>query len=118
MQSDAEFLKEAMHSYDNVQCNTLEEFNEDLNRIQVIRKMVARYKTTGEMSTRLLLNHTVVLFNVFGGKALDLILYKFTQESYPILFAFFVFLNRATGAQVEKYNSYVDPLILEELNKL
>ena len=94
MQSDAEFLKEAMHSYDNVQCNTLEEFNEDLNRIQVIRKMVARYKATGEMSTRLLLNHTVVLFNVFGGKALDLILYKFAQESYPILFAFLNFDGR------------------------
>ena len=118
MQTDAEFLKAAMHCYDNIQCNTLEEFNEDLNRIQIIRKMILRYKVSGDLSTRLVLNHIVILFNVFGNKALDLILYKFPQETYPILFAFFLFLNRATPEHLGRAGSSVDLTILQELKQL
>ena len=118
MQTDAEFLKVAMHCYDNIQCNSLEEFNEDLNRIQVVRKMILRYKTTGELSTRLALNHIVVLFNVFGSKALDLILYKFPKDTYPILFSFFLFLNRATVEQLKQAGAVADSQILQELERL
>ena len=118
MQNDAEFLKIAMHSYDNVQCNTLEEFNEDLKRIQIVRKMMVRYLTTGDISTRLILNHIIVLYNVFGSKSFDLIAYKIGKELHPILFAFLLFLNRLTKEQINQSGVVVDQAIMRELENI
>ena len=118
MKSDAEFLRKAMHVYENIQCNTLEEFNEDLNRFTIIRKMVSRYLSTGEISTRLLLNHVVVIFNVFGQTAVEMFLYKMPQEYYSAVFTFVKSLDRVTAEFLKQHNISVDQKILEEIKKL
>ena len=118
MKSDAEFLRKAMNVYENIQCNTLEEFNEDLNRFSIIRKMLVRYKATNEISTRLLLNHVVVLFNVFGQHAVDMFLYKINSEHYSVIFPFIKLLDRVTDEFLHEHKIELDIGITEELRKL
>ncbi len=118
MKSDAEFLRKAMNVYENIQCNTLEEFNEDLNRFSIIRKMIGRYKTTNEISTRLLLNHVVVLFNVFGQSTVEMFLYKISKDNYAVIFPFVKFLDRVTDDFLNQNNIELDQNIIEELRKL
>ena len=118
MKTDSDFLRRAMNAYDNVQCNYLVEFKEDIKRFVTIKKMMSRYKVTGEISARLVLNHTVTLFNVFGQDALELFLYKVPRDMWPVLFPFLLFLNRLTEEFLLKHGIDLDLKILQELKKL
>lgn len=117
MKTDAEFLHLALHSYSNRQCNTVEEFNSDLNRITIIRKMIRQYLISGEISHRLILNHLVILFNVFGANAMALIMYKIESEYFSILFPFLQALNRLPLPE-EMIDVDFDQTIVKELERL
>lgn len=117
MKSDADFLHLALHSYSNRQCNTVEEFNSDLNRITIIRKMIRQYLISGEITYRLVLNHIVILFNVFGTSAMALILYKIEPEYHPILFPFLQTLNRLSLPE-EMIDVQFDQTIVKELERI
>jgi hypothetical protein len=64
--TDANFIMFAMKHYDNPSCCSIDEFNEDINRFKYIKKLVTRYTETGELKERLILNHLIILNNVFG----------------------------------------------------
>ena len=52
--------------YDDPQCEDIEDFNEDLRRFRYLKRLLHRYHENGEMRERLILNHIICLFNVFG----------------------------------------------------
>ena len=52
--------------YDDPQCEDIEDFNEDLRRFRYLKRLLHRYHENGEMRERLMLNHIICLFNVFG----------------------------------------------------
>lgn len=56
----------AMKHYDDPQCEDIEDFNEDLRRFRYLKRLLHRYHENGEMRERLMLNHIICLFNVFG----------------------------------------------------
>ena len=58
----------AMKHYDDPQCEDIEDFNEDLRRFRYLKRLLHRYHENGEMRERLMLNHIICLFNVFGYK--------------------------------------------------
>lgn len=118
MKSDAEFLKMAMNNYDNFHCHSVSDFKEDITRFSSVKKMLVRYKTTKEINVRLVLNHAVVIFNVFGNAGLDLFLYKIPREHHPTLFPFLLVLNRLTEDFLIKQRVDLDLKILQELKKL
>jgi len=91
--NDDNFLIYAMKSYESP--NTiLSEFEEDLKRIKYIKRLIKKYKLTGELKERLILNHIIVLSNVFGTEAaVRMLFYKIDQEDYHILKTFLLFLN-------------------------
>ena len=63
-----------------------EEFNEDLNRFKYIKRLVNRYLETGQLSDRLILNHIIVIFNVFGIEAaLNILLFKMNTQKPKIM---------------------------------
>jgi hypothetical protein len=64
------FLLFCAKYYDNHQCHSTVEFYEDLKRFKYIKKLLTRYVQTGELKERLILNHFVVLKNVFGPEPL------------------------------------------------
>lgn len=87
------FVLHAAANYINEQCYDIEEFNEDLQRFKYIKRLLSRYKEYGDLRERLILNHIIVLFNVFHHEPLiRLLFFKLNgYESY--LKTFLVFLN-------------------------
>ena len=88
------FMLYLMQNYDNPQCEGIEEFNEDINRIKYIKRLLGRFEKKGTLKERLILNHIIILGNVFGAKATCRILFhKIETELHPYLKSFLLFLN-------------------------
>jgi hypothetical protein len=90
---DDNFTIYAMKSFDKPNC-IMSEFEEDLKRIKYVKRLIRRYRVTGEMKERLILNHLIVLSNVFGiESSVKMLFYKLDREDYDILKTFLIFLN-------------------------
>lgn len=91
--NDDNFLIYAMKAYESP--NTiLSEFEDDLKRIKYVKRLIKKYKATGDLKERLILNHIIVLSNVFGVEAaVRMLFFKFDDEDYHILKTFLLFLN-------------------------
>lgn len=84
----------AMKHYDNAHCVDISEFYEDLRRINYIKRLFVRYKTTGELKERMILNHLIILYNVFPIKPLtNMIFLKLNRDLWSLLKTFLVYLN-------------------------
>lgn len=91
--TDENFMIYAMKAYDKPNC-IMSEFEEDLKRVKYIKRLIKKYKITGDLKERLILNHIIVLGNVFGVEAtVRILFFKFDQEDYSILKTFLIFLN-------------------------
>jgi hypothetical protein len=84
----------AIKFYDNPQAITMEDFETDLKRIRYVKRLLKRYKNTGELKTHLILNHLTILFNVFNDAAVPLLFYNLEKELWPSIKSFLLFLNR------------------------
>jgi len=102
----------AIKHYDNPTSVTYEDFEEDINRFKYIKRLIRRYETTGELKTHLILNHIILMYNVFGDAATPLLFFKIEATSWPVLKAFLLFLNRLP----ESLNNTVDQECLKALN--
>ena len=84
----------ALKHYDNPQCEGEKEFYDDMKRFKYIKRLLRKYYDTGILKERLLLNHIIVLNNVFGADACaTLLLYKIQEDYWPVLKSFLLFLN-------------------------
>ena len=84
----------AIRHYDNPHCEGEKEFEDDLKRFKYIKRLLRKYYDTGVLKERLLLNHLIVLNNVFGADACaTLLLYKIQEEYWSALKSFLLFLN-------------------------
>lgn len=91
--NDDTFIIYAMKAYDSPNC-IMSEFEEDIKRIKYIKRLIKKYKITGELKERLILNHIIVLNNVFGPEAsVRLLFFKTEPEDYPVLKTFLLFLQ-------------------------
>ena len=88
------YLIFAIKFYNNPQAVTKEDFEDDLKRIKYIKRLLKRYKNTGELKTHLILNHLTVLFNVFDDAAVPLLFYNLEKDLWPYIKSFLLFLNR------------------------
>ena len=107
--SDDNFLIYAMKAYDKPNC-IMSEFEEDLSRIKYVKRLIKRYKTTGELKERLILNHIIILSNVFGVEpSVRMLFFKLDKEDYDVLKTFLLFLNfmprHINGINNNHYNS-------------
>jgi hypothetical protein len=84
----------AIKYYENPQSVTMEDFESDLKRIRYIKRLLKRYKNTGDLKTHLVLNHLIILFNVFNDAAVPLLFYNLESELWPSIKSFLIFLNR------------------------
>ena len=84
----------AIKHYDNPQCEGEKEFYDDMKRFKYIKRLLRKYKDTGVIKERLLLNHIIVLKNLFGAEAcVTLLLFKIQKEYWETLKSFLLFLN-------------------------
>lgn len=91
--TDENFLIYCAKHYDNPQCYSTEEFIEDLKRIKYIKKLITKYIDSGELRDRLIMNHIIVLNNVFGAEHLPRILYLKMKKQFMYVKPFLLFLE-------------------------
>ena len=91
--NDNNFLIYAMKSYASPHC-IISEFEGDLKRTKYLKKLFRRYKISKDLKERLILNHLILLYNVFDVEAATRILfYKIDERDYDILKTFLIYLN-------------------------
>jgi hypothetical protein len=90
---DDNFLLVCAALYQNPQCCSEQEFYDDLSRIKYVKKLITRYVETGELKERLILNHIVVLGNVFGAAQLARLLFFKMEPQFEYVKPFLEFLS-------------------------
>lgn len=84
----------AIKHYDDPNCLGVQEFKEDLQRFKYLNRLFNKYDESGEMKTNLVLNHLVVLYNLFNDAATNMLFYRVQEKHWPILVPFLIFINR------------------------
>lgn len=72
----------------------MSDLENDLKKIKYVKRLLNRYQKTGEISERLVLNHLVILYNVFGDATTDMLFYKLEKEFWTDLKTYLVYLQR------------------------
>lgn len=120
--SEAEFLQYAMHHYDNPQCSTLTEFEEDLKKFLYLKKLFTRYRKNDELKERLILNHLIVLFNLFGDHASKMLFHKIEPHDWGILATFLVYIQRMPddipGSITKATDLVLDERVIQKLREI
>ena len=84
----------AMKHYDNPSCVDDKEFLDDMKRFKYLKRLFRKYDTSKVLKIRLILNHIIVLANVFGVDASStLLFFKIDRKHWPVLKTFLVYLN-------------------------
>ena len=106
----------AKHYY-NPKYIDAEEFFEDLQRFKYIKRLLNRYEETGKLSERLILNHLITVFNVFGIEpALKILELKLEKHHWGMIKPFLIFLRYIRNDQYT--NIAMDPIVVEVLRKI
>ena len=84
----------AMKHYDNPSCVDESELLDDLKRFKYLKRLFRKYDTSGELKVRLIVNHIIILSNVFGVDATTtLLFFKIEVEHWSLLKTFLVYLH-------------------------
>lgn len=91
---EEDLVKFAIKHYYTPRGIDVDEFYDDLNRFKYVKRLVNRYLETGNLSERLMLNHLIVIFNVFGiYGGLKILQLKLKDEHWPVIKPFLLFLK-------------------------
>lgn len=83
----------AAKAYDKPNC-IMSEFKEDMKRFNYLKRLFQRYRKLGELRERLIINHLVVLYNVFGPEVTTrLLFFKLNKDDFSALKTYLLFLN-------------------------
>ena len=124
--NDENFLLYAARNYRNTACTGTDEFMEDLKRIKYIKKLITRYISTGDLKERLILNHIIVLGNVFLPETLCRILYLKMEQQFGYVKPFLIMLAMLTDeiwhvkrpGVVDTASIVMDPHVVEKLREI
>ena len=109
----------AQHHYDNPTLQKEQEFYDDIKRFKYLKRLFRKYKATKNIKIRLVLNHVIVLANVFGVEAACiLLLYKVEKIYWPYLKSVLVYLDYLYPHELNdvKTDKNIDVILKEELN--
>jgi len=115
--SNKNFKLFAANNYNNPECTDVEEFKQDLSRFKYLKRLLTRYEEHGELQERLILNHLIVLYNVFGIEACNkMIWFKIDENHYHIIKPFLVYLHYLPEDQM--IDVPMDPVVVDILREL
>ena len=124
--NDKNYMMFAMKFYDNPQCTSVEEFHEDLNKIKYVKRLFNRFLDTGELRTILILNHLIVIYNVFENEAATrMLFFRVEKKFHSILKPFLIFLDRLPtvirgidGTDIQTNHIPLNETTIKELRKI
>ena len=122
---DSNFILYAASNYDNPLCYDTDEFYDDLKRFKYLKRLFNRYKETGELKERLIINHIIVIYNVFGPVAATRLLF-FKLGEYHSMLKPFLMMNGMMpdivvgidGVNIRSTEISLDSGIVKALRKL
>ena len=112
--NEGNFKLFAIKNYNNPSSVTYSDFECDLKKFKYIKRLFKRHETTGELKQHLILNHIILLYNVFGDAATPLLFYKIEDKYWSILKSFLLFLDRLPPV----LNNNINEKCLKELDLL
>jgi len=111
------FILYAAKCYNNPQCTEIGEFYDDLNRFKYLKRLLKRYVEHDDLQYRLILNHIIIIYNVFTIPAANkMIRYKLEDDLLPAVKTFLVYLNYLPEG--EMVDIPLDPTIVNVLRKI
>jgi nitroreductase len=113
--TEQNYIRYAMNHYDNPQCKGVSEFEEDMARLIYLKRLFRKYRKTGVLRERLILNHMIVFCNVMGLEAgVRLLFFRIDPDLHYILRTFLVYLGYLPEGQ-PKFKLEVDvvPIVLD-----
>ena len=111
--------KIAIKNYENPQAITQEDFYEDMKRFKWVKRLLNKFKNTGELNVHLVMNHFIILYNVFGDATTPLLFYKLDKDLWSILKTFVMYLERLPEYPITALHDIpVDEKCLQLLNDL
>ena len=117
--NESNYLLFAIKFYDNPQSVTREDFESDLKRIRYVKRLLKRYQNNGELKVHLILNHLIILFNVFNEATVPLLFYNLDEELWPAIKSFLIFLNRVhENPKTKVHEIEADEYSLQQLKEL
>ena len=117
--NDDNFQLFAIKYYENPQAVSRDDFEKDLNHFKYIKRLLKRYKNTGQLKTHLLLNHFIILYNIFGEAATPMIFFKIEEDLWPCMKTFVMFLGKFPDyPKTKMHDVQVDLFCLSELYKI
>jgi hypothetical protein len=115
--NEENFTLFAAKNYTNPQCTEISEFYDDLNRFKYLKRLLKRYEEHDDLQYRLILNHLIIIYNVFGIKAANkMVFYRVEQEFWPAIKTFLVYLHYLPDT--EYVDVPLDPTVVEALRKI
>ena len=94
-----------------------EEFDDDMNRFKYLKRLFRKYDTSKEFKSRLIINHIIILANVFGIEAATtLLFFKVDKQHWSILKTVLIFLNYMPGNEMVDLD--IDQSVMEELKRI
>ena len=107
----------AIKHYDNPSCIDEQEFLDDMKRFKYLKRLFRKYDTSKEFKARLIVNHIIILTNVFGiDAATTLLFFKIDKEHWSMLKTILIFLNYMP--EEELIDVELDQNIMTELRKI
>jgi|TARA_B100001741_G_C16386809_1_gene520542 hypothetical protein len=120
--NDDNFLIFAIKNYQNSSCTGMAELEDDIKRFKYLKRLFNRYEKTGEPNERLIINHLILLYNVFGKATTEMLFFKLEEKYWTNLKTYLVYLNRMPLEEVYsqgiKVNKGVNVTLNEELIKI
>ena len=117
--TEENFLLFAIKNYENPQAVTKEDFDKDLNHFKYIKRLLKRYKNTGQLKTHLLLNHFIILYNIFGEAATPMLFFKIEKDLWSTMKTFVIFLGKLPDYPKSSiHDVQVDLICLKELYRI
>ena len=117
--NEENFLLFAIKHYENPQAVTREDFEKDLNHFKYIKRLLKRYKGSGELKVHLLINHFIILYNIFGDATTPMLFFKTERELWSSIKTFVVFLDKLPDyPKCYIHDIEMDQRCLEELEKI
>ena len=117
--TEENFLLFAIKNYENPQAVTKEDFDKDLNHFKYIKRLLKRYNNTGQLKTHLLLNHFIILYNIFGEATTPMLFFKIEKDLWSTMKTFVIFLGKLPDYPKSTiHDIQVDLICLKELYKI
>jgi len=92
--NEENFIMYAIKHYDNPNCSGISEFNDDLKKFKYLKRLLRRHDAGKGLKERLIINHLIIIYNLFGpDAATKMLFYKIDKKYWSYLKTFLVFLN-------------------------